>query len=351
MVSGMESCAFFGRTRRALMHALAVNPEALPVIFSTRPVREVLEGLQRHRSPVGAMLSPLHPLRAGTADNAGLPDAEPGPEGKFGCGASDAATHLRNIFYRRLRVSELEPMFRLCSDVVGCARARPAGWASMTRASLRCPGRIRLAGLSKSEAARSKRAMVSRTAALTRVPCQHLAPSDTMGKEELACRVGSRGHQNGSSLTTNTSSPPFMKRRMPICFGCHRTDAFTKTRASRNTLCNTGMIRLLSSRISRRLTSNSQSKGQSLSLQVAFLSKSARRGHILSKRRADKQSSAATASTLEFSAYCPVSPTAPLKAWSAKLGRYASEFGCGYHHAIWQMLLQLTFGNYLAGPE
>ncbi|CAE7949475.1 nasB, partial [Symbiodinium sp. KB8] len=36
----------------------------------------------------------------GTADNAGLPDAEPGPEGKFGCGATDAASHLRNIFYR-----------------------------------------------------------------------------------------------------------------------------------------------------------------------------------------------------------------------------------------------------------
>mmetsp|Transcript_67785 Transcript_67785/g.161771 ORF Transcript_67785/g.161771 Transcript_67785/m.161771 type:complete len:230 (+) Transcript_67785:615-1304(+) len=176
------------------------------------------------------------------------------------------------------------------------------GWASMTRASLRCPGHIRLAGLSKSEAARSKRAMVSRTAALTRVPCQHPAPSDTTGKEELACRVGSRGHQNGSSLTTNTSSPPSMKRKMPICFGCHRTGAFTKMRASRNILCNTGMIRLLSSRISRRPTSNFQNKGQSLSLQVEFRSKSARRGHILSKGRADKQSSAATASTLEFSA-------------------------------------------------
>ncbi|CAK8996303.1 unnamed protein product [Durusdinium trenchii] len=36
----------------------------------------------------------------GTADNAGLPDAEPGPDGAFGCGAKDAATHLRNIFYR-----------------------------------------------------------------------------------------------------------------------------------------------------------------------------------------------------------------------------------------------------------
>jgi hypothetical protein len=36
----------------------------------------------------------------GTAGNAGLPDAEPGPEGAFGCGATDAATHLRNIFYR-----------------------------------------------------------------------------------------------------------------------------------------------------------------------------------------------------------------------------------------------------------
>ncbi|CAE6937687.1 nasB [Symbiodinium natans] len=36
----------------------------------------------------------------GTADNAGLPDAEPGSEGKFGCGATDPATHLRNIFYR-----------------------------------------------------------------------------------------------------------------------------------------------------------------------------------------------------------------------------------------------------------
>eukprot|EP00933_Yihiella_yeosuensis_P035463 TRINITY_DN29006_c0_g1_i2.p1 TRINITY_DN29006_c0_g1~~TRINITY_DN29006_c0_g1_i2.p1 ORF type:complete len:313 (-),score=60.45 TRINITY_DN29006_c0_g1_i2:148-1086(-) len=32
----------------------------------------------------------------GTGDNAGLPDALP----PFGCGAADAATHLRNIFYR-----------------------------------------------------------------------------------------------------------------------------------------------------------------------------------------------------------------------------------------------------------
>jgi len=32
----------------------------------------------------------------GTADNAGLPDAK----APFGCGASDAPTHLRNIFYR-----------------------------------------------------------------------------------------------------------------------------------------------------------------------------------------------------------------------------------------------------------
>jgi len=36
----------------------------------------------------------------GTGDNAGLPDAEPGADGKFGCGGGDAATHLRNIFYR-----------------------------------------------------------------------------------------------------------------------------------------------------------------------------------------------------------------------------------------------------------
>jgi len=36
------------------------------------------------------------PKSRGTADNAGLPDALP----PFGCGAKDAATHLRNIFYR-----------------------------------------------------------------------------------------------------------------------------------------------------------------------------------------------------------------------------------------------------------
>lgn len=36
------------------------------------------------------------PTSRGTADNAGLPDALP----PFGCGAQDAATHLRNIFYR-----------------------------------------------------------------------------------------------------------------------------------------------------------------------------------------------------------------------------------------------------------
>lgn len=36
----------------------------------------------------------------GTADNAGLPDAYPGKDGKFACGAADPATHLRNIFYR-----------------------------------------------------------------------------------------------------------------------------------------------------------------------------------------------------------------------------------------------------------
>lgn len=36
------------------------------------------------------------PKSRGTGDNAGLPDAMP----PFGCGAPDAATHLRNIFYR-----------------------------------------------------------------------------------------------------------------------------------------------------------------------------------------------------------------------------------------------------------
>ncbi|CAJ1343625.1 unnamed protein product, partial [Effrenium voratum] len=36
----------------------------------------------------------------GTADNAGLPDAEAGPSGTYGCGAADPATHLRNIFGR-----------------------------------------------------------------------------------------------------------------------------------------------------------------------------------------------------------------------------------------------------------
>lgn len=36
----------------------------------------------------------------GTAANAGLPDAYPGDDKKFGCGASDPATHLRNIFHR-----------------------------------------------------------------------------------------------------------------------------------------------------------------------------------------------------------------------------------------------------------
>jgi len=36
------------------------------------------------------------PTSRGTGDNAGLPDAMP----PFGCGAKDAATHLRNIFYR-----------------------------------------------------------------------------------------------------------------------------------------------------------------------------------------------------------------------------------------------------------
>merc|ERR1719158_318100 len=40
------------------------------------------------------------PTSRGTADNAGLPDAYPGDGGKFGCGATDAAQHLRNIFYR-----------------------------------------------------------------------------------------------------------------------------------------------------------------------------------------------------------------------------------------------------------
>lgn len=36
------------------------------------------------------------PTSRGTADNAGLPDAMP----PYGCGAGDAAAHLRNIFYR-----------------------------------------------------------------------------------------------------------------------------------------------------------------------------------------------------------------------------------------------------------
>jgi len=40
------------------------------------------------------------PKSRGTADNAGLPDAMPGPDARYGCGSSDAATHLRIIFNR-----------------------------------------------------------------------------------------------------------------------------------------------------------------------------------------------------------------------------------------------------------
>lgn len=51
-------------------------------------------------SPASPVKLPSLPPSKGTAGNAGLPDAEPGAEGAFGCGAKDAATHLRNIFYR-----------------------------------------------------------------------------------------------------------------------------------------------------------------------------------------------------------------------------------------------------------
>jgi len=46
--------------------------------------------------------------REGFAGNAGLPDAKPGPDGKFGSGASDPATHLRDVFSKKMGFTDEE---------------------------------------------------------------------------------------------------------------------------------------------------------------------------------------------------------------------------------------------------
>merc|ERR1719267_19423 len=46
--------------------------------------------------------------REGFPGNAGLPDAKPGPNGAFPCGATDAAAHLRNVFGKKMGFTDQE---------------------------------------------------------------------------------------------------------------------------------------------------------------------------------------------------------------------------------------------------
>lgn len=46
--------------------------------------------------------------REGFGGNAGLPDAKPGDDGTFGCGASSAAEHLRNVFGKKMGFTDQE---------------------------------------------------------------------------------------------------------------------------------------------------------------------------------------------------------------------------------------------------
>jgi len=68
--------------------------------------------------------------REGFGGNAGLPDAKPGPDGKFGCGASGPAQHLRNVFTKKMGFTD--------QDIVALSGAHTIGRAFKERSGT-CP--------------------------------------------------------------------------------------------------------------------------------------------------------------------------------------------------------------------
>lgn len=65
--------------------------------------------------------------REGFADNTGLPDAKPGPGGTFGCGASDPADHLRNVFTKKMGFNDEEIVALSGAHTVGRAFKERSG--------------------------------------------------------------------------------------------------------------------------------------------------------------------------------------------------------------------------------
>lgn len=68
--------------------------------------------------------------REGFAGNAGLPDAKPGPDGKFGSGATDPAQHLRDVFSKKMGFTD--------EDIVALSGAHTIGRAFSDRSGT-CP--------------------------------------------------------------------------------------------------------------------------------------------------------------------------------------------------------------------
>jgi L-ascorbate peroxidase len=78
--------------------------------------------------------------REGFAGNAGLPDPMAGGDGKFPCGASDPATHLRNVFSKKMGFNDQE--------IVALSGAHTIGRAFKERSGT-CPFGYTDAGASK----------------------------------------------------------------------------------------------------------------------------------------------------------------------------------------------------------
>merc|ERR1719174_658417 len=65
--------------------------------------------------------------REGFGGNAGLPDALPGDDGKFGCGASSAAEHLRNVFGKKMGFTDQEIVALSGAHTIGRAFKERSG--------------------------------------------------------------------------------------------------------------------------------------------------------------------------------------------------------------------------------
>merc|ERR1719183_3023098 len=65
--------------------------------------------------------------REGFGGNAGLPDAKPGPDGKFGCGANNPAQHLRNVFTKKMGFTDQEIVALSGAHTIGRAFKERSG--------------------------------------------------------------------------------------------------------------------------------------------------------------------------------------------------------------------------------